>query len=67
MHTDPIALPRRCDRCLGPLMERRVSRFTDETICGECHAKEMAALEELRLSGPSCGFASRRHRQAAGR
>lgn len=67
MNTDPLVFPRRCERCLGPLTERQASLFTDELICGDCHAKESAARVELRLSGESWGFVPKRDRRAAER
>jgi hypothetical protein len=67
MNTDPSVFTHRCERCLGPLTERRVSLFTDETICGDCHVRETAAMAELRLNGEPWGFAPKRHRRASAR
>jgi hypothetical protein len=65
MNTDSIVFPRRCERRVGPLTLRRVSFFTDKTICGVCHAKETATVAELRLTGQPWSCTPKKHRHEA--
>jgi predicted nucleic acid-binding Zn ribbon protein len=50
----------KCDRCGGDLKVRRMSWFTEETICMECAEKESEIKRKLHEAGRNtmegCGF-----------
>lgn len=55
-----------CDRCHKPLLERTMSWFTDQTICGDCSHIEKNIRKELKAAGKDdmegCGFIPKKDR-----
>lgn len=59
METDNFFSASFCDRCKGPLIKRTTSWFTEETLCMECHKKELEVRRCLPHGGryfEGCGF-----------